>query len=113
MQKHRKLKIYKKAELTLNRIYPTLKNYPKAEKYVLCAEIKGAFYDLLKNILLANKVKSKRLYYQQEADGYLQFCSVLMKLSYDREYISKGFYVDIDDNLAEIGRMLSGWIKSN
>ena len=105
--------IYKKTELTLNRIYPTLKNYPKAEKYVLCAEIKKEFLALLKYIMMANKVKSKRKTYQQEADGHLQVCKILMKLSYDRKYISAGFYKEISNNLVEIGKMLSGWIKKS
>lgn len=112
MRNHDELLIYKKVELLLNRIYPALKNYPQAEKYVLCAEIKKAFINLMKYIMLANKVKSKRQYYQEEADAYLQTCKILMKLSYDQKYISAGFYEDIDKDLAEIGKMLAGWIKN-
>ena len=93
-------------------IYPTLKNYPQSEKYVLCAEIKQNFIDLMKNIMLASKVKSKRKHYQNLADGYLQTCKILVKISYDLRYISENFFHDIDLRLSEIGRMLSGWIKN-
>ena len=99
--------------MLFNEIYPALKNYPNAEKYTLCAEIKNAFLDLLKNILLANKVKSKRNYYQNEADGHLQYCKILIDLSYNQKYINEGFHRDIKLKLSEIGRMLSGWIRKS
>lgn len=113
MKKHDELLIYKKSEVLLNRIYPALRNYPKAEKYVLCAHIKEVFINLMKYIMLANKVKSKRKQYQEEVDGYLQTCKILMKLSYDQKYISTGFYEEINEGLVEIGKMLSGWIKNS
>lgn len=66
----------------------------------------------MKYIMLASKVKSKRKQFQDEADGWLQTCKILIKLSYKQEYINDNFYYDIDLRLSEIGRMLSGWIKS-
>lgn len=35
-----------------------------------------------------------------------------MKLSKHRKYISKGFFEEIDLDLTEINKMLSGYIKS-
>ena len=97
--------------MIFHEVYPTLKNYPNAEKYSLCAEIKESFLNLLKNILLANKVKSKRNYYQNEADGYLQYCKILIDFSNEQRYINEGFHRNIQLKLSEIGRMLSGWIR--
>ncbi|MGM0437500.1 MAG: four helix bundle protein [Bacillota bacterium] len=108
-----KLKIYKKSEIVFNKIYPTLKNYSNSEKYSLCTEIKNAYLNLLKNIMLANKVKSKRKYYQNEIDGYLQYCKILNNLSYNQKEINEGFHDDVELKLSEIGRLLSGWIRSN
>jgi four helix bundle protein len=96
----------------LYRIYPALKNFPKAEKYALSQTLKNSFFDILKNISLANKVKSKRIYYSQEADGNLQTLKVLIKLSCKEKYISKTFFRDIDLELTEIGKMIGGFIKS-
>jgi len=50
--------------------------------------------------------------YLQEADGYLQILKVLMKLSKHRRYISEGFFKEIDLQLTEINKLLSGYIKS-
>jgi four helix bundle protein len=99
--------------MLFNEIYPSLKNFPNAEKYSLCAEIKDSFLNLLKNILLANKVRSKRKYYQNEADGHLQYCKILIDFSYNQKYINEGFHRNIKLKLSEIGRMLSGWIRKS
>lgn len=106
------LKTYKRAEELLYKVYPRLVNYPKSEKFSLCQSIKNNFFDLLKFIALGNSVKSKRKTYLQEADGHLQVLKVLMKLSKQRGYISIGFFKEVDLQLTEINKMLSGYIKS-
>lgn len=93
-------------------MYPILINYPASEKFTLCAQIKDCIYNMLKYISMGNKVKSKRLAYLQEADGHLQILKVLIKLSKHRRYISKGFFEEIDMQLSEIGKLLSGYIRS-
>jgi len=96
----------------LYKVYPKIINYPKSEKFSLCQSIKDNFFDLLKSISLANSVKSKRLLYSQEADGHLQVLKVLIKLSKQRKYISVGFFQEIDLELTEINKLLSGYIRS-
>jgi hypothetical protein len=104
--------IYRKTEELLYKIYPRLVNYPKAEKFSLCQNIKENFFGLLKFISMGNSVKSKRLTYLQEADGHLQVLKVLIKLSKQRKYISQGFFQEVDLLLTEINKLLSGYIKS-
>ncbi len=106
------LMILKKTEALFSRVYPALVNFPKAEKYAMCADIKSAFVGIIKHISLGGKVKSKRKTYLQEADGYIQMAKILIKLSHERRYISVGFFEHIDQSLSEIERMLSGFIKS-
>lgn len=106
------LELYRRAEELLEKYYPRLKNYPKAEKFSLCQSIKENFFDLLKFISLGNSVRSKRLTYLQEADGHLQVLKVLVKLSKQRKYISQGFYREIDLELTMINKLLSGYIRS-
>ena len=107
------LKVYKNTEELLYKLYPKLVNYPKAEKFSLCSEIKDCLFNMLRCISLGTTVKSKRVSYLQEADGYLQTLKVLMKLSRQRKYISVGFYREIDLEMTEINKMLSGYIKSS
>jgi len=106
------LKVYRRTEELLYMIYPKLINYPKSEKFSLCQNIKENFFNLLKCISLANSVKSKRLTYLQEADGYLQVLKVLIKLSKQRKYISDGFFKIVDLEFSMINKLLSGYIRS-
>ena len=106
------LVVQKKTEQLLYKIYPRLINFPKSEKFSLCQRIKESFFDIIKNISLGNSVKSKRKTYLQEADAHLQTLKVLIKLSHNRKYISNGFFKEIDANMTEINRLLSGYIKS-
>lgn len=106
------LKVYRKTEELLYKVYPRLANYPKSEKFSLCQSIKNSFYELLKYISLGNSVKSKRKAYLQEADGHLQVIKTLIKLSKQRKYISVGFFKEIDLALTEINKILSGYIRS-
>ncbi len=105
--------IYRKSEELLYKVYPKLTHYPKSEKFSLCHTIKENFFDLLKFISLGNSVKSKRKAYLQEADAHLQVLKVLMKLSKQRKYISTGFFKEVDVDLTEINKMLSGYIRSS
>lgn len=53
--------VFKKTEEFLYKIYPRLTNFPKAEKFCLCSEIKECTYNLLKYISLGTSVKVKDL----------------------------------------------------
>ena len=104
--------LYRRTEELLYKIYPRLVNFPKSEKFSLCQSIKNNFFDLLTHINLGNSVKSKRLTYLQIADGYLQTIKILIKLSKRRRYISKAFFRELDLELTEISKLLSGYIRS-
>lgn len=106
------LKLYTKTEQLLYKIYPALVNFPKSEKFALCEYIKNNFFELLKCISLANKVKSQRMLHSQKADGYLQLIKVLIKLSKERKYISFNFFREVDLELTELSKMLSAYIRS-
>lgn len=107
------LEVYRRTEELMYRVYPVLANFPKAEKFSLCQEIKSNFFQLLTHISLGNSVKSKRKTYLQEADGYLQTLKVLIKLSRKRKYISIGFFRALDEELTVINKMLSAYIKAS
>ena len=99
--------------MLLNEVYPTFKNYYNSEKHRLCDKITDAYLNLLENLSLANTVRSKRKYYLNKADGYIQHCKALNDLSFSQKQISEGFHDNVDLKLSEIGRMLSGWIKKS
>lgn len=102
----------RKVEELLNKtVYPMLKNFPKAEKYSLCQEIKQAFYALLKAIMLANNIKSRRKIYQEEADSYQKLLLVLISVACEQQYITQKKKAHLQLKLLEIGKLIGGWIK--
>lgn len=107
------LVIYKKTETLLNDVYNVLRNFPKAEKFCLCQEIKQAFYAMLRNITLANNIKSKRRMYQEETDGYVKLLLILFGVAKKQRYVSKRMHATIQIRLEEIGRILGGWMRSS
>lgn len=107
------LVVYTRTEQFLYNIYPVLINFPKAEKHALSKDIKEKIINILTYISLGNSVPSKRKVYLQEADGYLQALKVLLRLSRQRKYISKGLSDKLEIELTEINKMLSGYIKSS
>lgn len=107
------LEIYDRMyNLYSKRIHPVLKNYPKYERNAITNDIRVCFLEYLTYVSRANKVKSLRLRYSQEAEAYLSKIKTLMKFSCDKRFISKGFYEDISLELTEVGKMLAGYIRA-
>lgn len=106
------MRIQVKTEDLLNKtIYPIIKNFPKSERFAICQEIKNSFYKLLTNIILASQVKIKRQFYLSEADAYHKLILVLMSVSYEQKYITQKKFLQIQEELYEVGKMLGGWMK--
>ncbi len=104
--------VYKKAEQLLFRVYKPIKNYPNYEKHRLSQITIIFFIVFLAFMQLGNKVKSKRKTYLQTADAFLQMLKVCFRLACYERYLGKEFHRQISMEFTEIGKMLSGWIKS-
>ena len=102
---------YSKLEQLFHRVYPSLRNFPVAEKYALSQEIKLSFLNAMKCMQLGNSVKSKRKDYLMQCEGELLHLTAVVRLCRNQKYISKGFFEDIDLCLTEIKKLLNGWIK--
>lgn len=107
------LVIYKKTDALLEFVYPLVVNFPKAEKFALSQEIKQALYAAMRSIMLANNIRHKRRQYQEEVDAYLKLLLVLFGVAKKQKYITQKKNVQIQQQIAEIGRILGGWMKSN
>lgn len=105
--------IYKKAEDLLDFVYPVLTNFPHAEKFALCQEIKQSFYALLRNIMLANNIRSRRRQYQEEVDAYIKLLYVLFSVAKKQKYITQKKNTQVQQRLSEIGKLLGGWMKNS
>ena len=93
-------------------IYPVLVQFPKSEKFSMVAEIKKSCFEILRLITRANKEKQK-LEHLRKLDANLELLRTQIRLSVDLKFIPIKKYEVISKYLAEIGRMLGGWIKSS
>ena len=89
-----------------------LKKFPKAEKFSLCQEMKKACYEMLRYTLLANNIRSKRRTYQEEIDANQKLMLVLLSVACEQKYITRKKLAYFQGKLAEIGRILGGWMRS-
>ncbi len=107
------LLIYKKYSDVYFYAYNLLEKYPKIEKFALVTDIKNSMNSTLKNIFYAQKVSdAKKMYYLNLIDAELLFQRFAIRLSYTRKYISGNNYKTWSLKIAEIGRMLGGWIRA-
>src|SRR5699024_8952865 len=86
---------------------------PRTEKYSIGTEIKTSMYNMLKNILLANKSdKIKRLPIYNIVDTEIYFQRICIRIMYNNKWIDEKKYKHSNELLSEIGKILGGLIKS-
>ncbi|MFB6158921.1 MAG: diversity-generating retroelement protein Avd [Candidatus Nanohalobium sp.] len=107
----RDMKIFQKSYDFYKEVHPTLKNFPKSERFVMVRQIQNSFLDFMSYISTARKA-SNTLHYLRKADQELEQVKVFFRLSRDLGFISSGQHEDISEKLVEIGKMLGGWIES-
>ena len=87
-----------------------LQQFPKKEKYQLCADIKNSLYQATRLT-----IQMERRYYKnttlQDIDIEIDFLRTLVRLSYELKYISVGHLQAWMEQVDEAGKILGGLIK--
>lgn len=109
-----KLLLSEKTKVFLNsEVYQALKNFPNAEKFCICQEIKQSFYRTLRNAqFFCNHPKKDKMSYLKAIDAELQLLLVLFSISKEQKYISKGRAKLWQDKIAELGKINGGLMKT-
>lgn len=91
--------------------YIALRQFPKSEKFSLAQDIKRTMFGLLEQIIRANRSRDKRetIY---AIDTELEILRTQVRLAMELQFLPFAKYEVWGGNLAEIGRMLGGWVKS-
>lgn len=108
------LLIYKKYTDLYYYAYHLLEKYPKSERFALTSDIKKSLNNSLKFMLYAQKIFNidEKMKYLNLLDAELLYQRFMIRLSYDKKYISPNNYKTWSFKISEIGKMLGGWIKS-
>jgi len=105
------LQIRQKCEDMLRYGYIALRQFPKAEKFTLSAEIKLTMWRLLRDIIKCNKRYFKKTT-MQDLDAGLDLLRSQVRLAKELSFLPFKKYEVWSRHLDEIGRMIGGWFKS-
>lgn len=93
--------------------YPCLSNFPRKEHMNgLVGFIDNHFNDAMVSLIKANKIKSKRKFYLEEAESSLIMLNIRLNLCLNRKYITEGHYALLEEKLIEIGGLISEQFKT-
>lgn len=103
----------KSYEFTLA-VYKATKNFPREEVYGLIAQMRRAASSIPANIAEGSMRQSSKEFqhFLRIARGSMAEMEVWIRLAYDLEYIDKNAYERLSSDCDEIGRLLSGLLKS-
>ena len=89
-------------------------NFPKNQRFVITKRLQDATLDFYESIIQANQgMRSKRFSQLKTADSYLEIARHYIRLSHQMGWLSDGQYLHGSKAVAEIGRLLGGWIKQS
>ena len=103
--------IVEKSKDCFKYLHNALKFFPKSEKFVLSADIRTTFFEMLSLFLTANKSQYKKKILL-EADVKLDLLRFKLRVAHELKHLKTKQYEILSGQLSEIGKMLGGWIKS-
>ncbi|MEG1562547.1 MAG: diversity-generating retroelement protein Avd [Bacteroides sp.] len=110
MNEHGQLTIVTKLYDMEKYAYPALAQFPKSEKYAIVVDIKRCM-----NIVLERAIEASKKYHKkttlQEMDVELVKLRHYLRLSHELGFLPIKKYEMLSEMVAEIGKMLGGWIK--
>ena len=105
------LVIVEKASDCFKYLHQALNYFPKSEKFVMAADIRNTFFEMLSLFLTANKSQFKKKILL-DADVKLDLLRFKLRIAKDLQLLKLKQYEILSRQLTEIGKMLGGWIKS-
>jgi len=110
VSEHNQLTILTKLHDMAKYAYPALAQFPKSEKFAMVVDIKRCFNMVLEKAIEASKKYHKKTTLQ-EMDVELMKLRHYLRLSHELGFLPPKKYEILTGMVAEIGKMLGGWIK--
>ena len=105
--------IFKKTYELYKTFYSFRAAIPKQDRYTLWQRCENLILDILEGILLASQLsRGEKLPTLQNTSLKLNFLRVFLRLAKETKTIDNRKYLQLEETVDEIGRMLGGWIKS-
>jgi hypothetical protein len=92
-------------------LLPHCEHFPKNQRFVITQRLQGAALDFQEAIFEANaRNGTQRLQHLQNADAQLNKLR-LLRLARQWDWLSSGQYEHVSRIVAQVGRLLGGWIR--
>ncbi len=110
----RKLVVYQHSRRYVKTLYLLMKKFPAEEKYALCDQIRRAAVSITSNIAegMGRVSEKDKLHFIEFAFGSLYETMSQIEIALDLEYITQEEYNDVENQVTQIARMLSGLRKT-
>jgi four helix bundle protein len=111
---YRDLVAWQKAMELVTALYRTSAQFPKSEMYGLTSQIKRAAGSVPSNIAEGKGRDSKKEFvmFLYRARGSLYEVQTQVEIARNLEYISQDQFASLNEQCAEVGRVLNGLIRS-
>lgn len=103
---HRIFEFYKLA-------YQYIQLFPKKDKYTLGKKVDNLILDLIELTFLATYLSKEKKYdVLQKASLKIDLLKILIRLAKEVKALDNKKYIQLQQELQEIGKMIGGWIRS-
>lgn len=93
-------------------LYHTVALFPKRDRYTLGARLEQNILNLLELLILAeSKDSSSKLLILKKSDHHIQVLKMMVRMAHEVKAMPQSRYINNEEKLLEVGRMLGGWIK--
>lgn len=93
-------------------LLPKAERFPKLYRRTVTQRLMGSALDFQEALFDAQAHTAKaRLQHLRQADAHLNKVRLYLRLAHDWRWLSSGQYEHVSRIVAEIGRLLGGWLK--
>ena len=108
-----KLDVYNKANEFVNDIYLLTKTFPEDEMFGLTSQLRRAAVSISLNIAEGSaRTKKDFNRFIDMARGSIFECVTILRIALKQEYLNQKRYIDIEEKLTDLSKMLSGLKRS-
>lgn len=98
----------------LSWLLPQCERFPKGQRFVVTQRLQGAVLDFQESIFEANsRSGARRLERLHDADAHLDKLRLYLRLARQWGWLSEGQSEHVSRMVAEIGKLLGGWIRQS
>lgn len=107
------LPVFQKTYDLYRALYDAIKNFEKGDRYALGEKLKTAVLDALEAIIQAGSAKKEfKIPFLERALMKMEIVKVFVRLGADTRNIPTSLYLELQEMIQTICRMLGGWRRS-